>query len=498
MLGKVTLVGAGPGDPGLLTLEGLRVLRQAEVVLYDRLVGEAILELIPPGAERIDVGKESGWHPVPQECINALLCGHAAAGRRVVRLKGGDPYLFGRGGEEAEALLALGADVEVVPGVSSALAAPAAAGIPLTHRDHSAAVHIFTGHRRHGGPELDYGALAGLGGTLVFLMGLGALEEICAGLIAAGMPPGRAAALVQNGTRAGQRKLIGTLDDLPRRARKEGFGPPCVLVVGEVCTLSDRLDRAGGAPLAGLRVLVTRPEGAARELASALRELGCEVSCFACIERRPLPAAPELFAQLPRRYAWLVLTSPYGARLFFERLFAAGLDARRLAGVQVAAVGAGTARVIREFGVAADLVPPEYGAECLAGELAGTVKPGERVLLYRARGGTPYLPRLLEDAGIACDDLPAYETLPVGSMPAALRGRILSGRLDCVSFASASAVRGFARVLPECDFAALPALCIGPTTARAAREYGFETIVAERAEAGAMARALLEHKRRRL
>ena len=278
MRGKVTLVGAGPGDPGLLTLKGRRALEQAEVVVYDRLVSPAILAMIPPKARTIDVGKEASHHKVPQHQINQILLEEALAGHNVVRLKGGDPFVFGRGGEELEGLAELGISFEEIPGVTSAIAAPAYAGIPVTHRDYCSSVHIITGHQREGKPlAIDFEALARTRGTLIFLMGVTAMPAIVEGLLQAGMPLDTPAAMVENGTTSAQRRCDATLATLPERAAAMGIHSPAIIVVGEVCALASRLCWFDKLPLLGQKILVTRPRDRAGTLSEKLRALGADV-----------------------------------------------------------------------------------------------------------------------------------------------------------------------------------------------------------------------------
>jgi len=297
--GKVVLVGAGPGDSGLITVKGLQALKQAEVVVYDRLVGSGILELIPDHAERIYVGKNVGHHVVPQERINEILLEKALEGKRVVRLKGGDGFVFGRGGEELEGLGAHGIPFEVVPGITSAIAAPAYAGIPVTHRELSASLHIITGHLKDDGElNLDYNALVRLGGTLIFMMSVSSLPEIAAGLIQAGMPPEMPCAVVENGTLSRQRKLVGTLSKMEQAVKEKKIKSPAVFVVGRVCELSERFDWFSALPLLGKRILVTRPRATASKLSERLRALGAEVVLASTAGRRSrkkclLPAGLE-------------------------------------------------------------------------------------------------------------------------------------------------------------------------------------------------------------
>ena len=335
MAGKVILVGAGPGDPGLLTVRGRQALEGAEVVVYDRLAGPAVLALIPRTARGIDVGKAAACHPVPQEQINRILVEEARAGRQVVRLKGGDPFVFGRGGEEAEALKRAGVAFEVVPGVTSAVAAPACAGIPVTHRDYSSSLHILTGHARRGGAlSIDFDALVRCGGTLVFLMGLEALPRIVGGLLEAGMDPQTPAALVENGTLPSQRRCDATLYTLPRQAAAMDIHSPALIVVGGVCALGKELCWFERLPLHGKRILVTRPGDRAGSLSEKLWDLGADVVEFPCIRTEAVFPCPAMEGALERlsAYEWLGFTSAAGVEAFWTCLRGMGKDARALSG----------------------------------------------------------------------------------------------------------------------------------------------------------------------
>lgn len=460
--GKVWLVGAGPGDAGLLTLRGREVLERAEVVVFDRLVGTGLFAFFPEGAERLDVGKKGGCHPVPQEAIEALLVDRALAGKRVVRLKGGDPFLFGRGGEEIEALLAHGIPFEVVPGVTSAFAAPACAGIPVTHRGVASSVHVVTAHTRSGElPPLDFEALARLGGTLVFLMGVGAAGALCSRLVEAGMDASTPAAAVERGTTARQRLVAGTLGSLPGLVRSSEVRPPAVLVVGAVAGLAERFGWRGGLPLSGVRVAVTRPKERAGRLSRMLRDVGAEVLEFPCIATETLPGPLPSFAGVE----WLVFTSAAGVESFFELLGSEGRDVREIGGVRVAAVGPATQSALRVRGLRVDLVPEVGDGAHLAEALAD--RGGGTVLLLRAESGAPGLAEGLAERGVPFREHALYRTRCVG-------GTVPNLNFDMAVFTSASTVRGLAGCLPEgWDRSRIKAVCIGETTARAAVDAGF-------------------------
>jgi uroporphyrinogen III methyltransferase/synthase len=486
-IGKVTLVGAGPGDVGLLTLKGRQVLESAQVVVYDRLVGDDVLALIPPEAERINVGKEASHHLIPQWRINEILLEQALSGKNVVRLKGGDPFLFGRGGEELELLAEHHVPFEVVPGITSALSVPAYAGIPVTHRDFCSSLHIITGHARADQPlTIDFDALVRTKGTLVFLMGVSALPRICEGLLAAGMDPETPAATVENGTRPNQRKTVATLATLAHEAERRGVHSPAIILVGKVCTLSDQFDWFDRLPLKGRTVVVTRPRDRAGTLSRRLRKLGAQVVEYPCIETKaksPCPALAQAMEALPQ-YDWLAFTSPAGVEVFFDRLRAMGKDARALAGVKVAVIGGGTARALAGYGLHADLVPEVFDAEHLAQALT-QVRP-KRVLLCRAELGTPVLPQVLQQAGIDFTDVRAYDTIYRSDKSEEVAQLLRSGEEVLVTFTSASTVTGFVRSLEKADLSRVLGLCIGVQTQAEAERLGLRTAVAERATMDAL------------
>ena len=478
-MGSVILVGAGPGDPGLLTQKGRQAIENAQVVVYDRLVSPAILSLIPRDAEKINVGKESSNHLVPQEEINRILLRKAQEDKRVVRLKGGDPFLFGRGGEELELLEAAGIPFQVVPGVTSALSAPAYAGIPVTHRDFCSSVHIITGHARAGAElSIDFDALKRTGGTLVFLMGVTSLPKICKGLLDAGMAPDMPAAVVERGTLPRQRKLVSTLERLPLEAEKAGVKSPAIIVVGKVCSLSNRFDWFDCLSLKGKTVVVTRPEDRSGTLTQRLRELGAEVVDYPCIRTVAREENPELEEAMENlsRYHCLVFTSPAGPEIFFRRLRAAGRDARALSGLTLAAIGPKTAKALEKHGVTADLVPETYDSDHLAKALETVEGP---VLLCRASRGSTALPEMLERKGIPFADVPVYDT--VYAAPAPQKVDALLGETLLVTFTSASTVRGFVESLPGRDLKNVIGCCIGKQTEAEAKKYGLTTVVSQEA-----------------
>lgn len=473
MSGKVSLVGAGPGDPMLLTRRGLELLEAADCVVYDRLVGRPILDLIPEGAERVNVGKEASRHPVPQGEINRILLERAQAGMSVVRLKGGDPFLFGRGGEELELLAEHGIPFEVVPGVTSALAAPAYGGIPVTHRAFASSLHIVTGHAKAGGAlNINFRALAESGGTLVFLMGVTSMGSICRGLLDAGMAPDTPAAMVESGTTPAQRKVVSTLSRMPREAADRGIHPPAVLIVGQVCALSEAFDWFDRLPLKGRAIVVTRPRERCGTLAARLRALGAETVELPCIATVPITPCPDL-TQAVRRigaYRTLVFTSPFGPGLFFDELRRQGMDARALAGLRIAVIGPRTGEAVESHGLRPDIVPQVYDTEHLAPLL--TEGP---VLICRSQQGSPELTGDLARRGVAFTEVSTYRT------ESGCRERADIPPGSWVTFTSASTVEGFVHAVPGELLGSVTGFCIGRHTADAARKYGIRVKVAPRA-----------------
>ncbi len=490
---KVTLVGAGPGGRDLLTLRGAEVLQQAQVVVYDRLVSPDILDLIPQDAERVDVGKENHNHLVPQERINEILVELAQTGKEVVRLKGGDCYLFGRGGEECEYLLEHGIPFEVVPGVTSALAVPAYAGIPVTHRDYCSSVHIITGHARAGKAlDIDFSALVHTKGTLVFLMGLTALPQIMEGLLSTGMEERMPAAVISNGARGNQKKVVATIGTLETEVQAAGIKSPALIVVGKVCGLSTSLDWFTPLPLHGKTIAVTRPRERMGTLSGKLRRLGANVLECPCIETVPIENSALIRYTLSEAWDWVVLTSPAGVSAMVQGLMQAGTDLRALYGMRFAVIGAGTAKALEQYGIQADLVPEIYDGVHLAEVLTETVLPGEKVLILRAAQGAPELTDMLREAEIPFAEIPTYETRYQTDSTDILQQELAAGNLDVVTFTSASTVRGFVEAVGTIDCTKFIALCIGEQTAAQAKAYGMQVKIAKKATIDSMIACLLE------
>lgn len=471
----VYLVGAGPGDPGLLTVRGAEILARADVVVHDRLADASLLHLAPPGAERIDVGKTPGA-PVAQDEINALLVRRGLSGGCVVRLKGGDPFVFGRGGEEALALTEAGVDWEVVPGVTAAVAAPAYAGVPVTHRGLATAFTVVTGHGGTGvDTETDWAALARSGGTIVVLMGVAQRGAIAERLVGAGLPASTPVAAVTWGTRPEQsavRTTLGALASAP-------VSPPATIVIGEVASL--RLDWYTRRPLFGRRVVVTRTRAQASALSARLRDLGARPVEVPVIDVAPPDdggaglrrAAADLSAG---RYRWVLFTSANAVAAFCELL----PDARAFAGAGVAAIGPGTAQALARFRIVPDLVPREALAEALlASLLAAEPDRGIRALLPRAAVARPVLPEGLRAAGWDLDEVEAYRTV-VPTLPAGAAEAVAGA--DAICFTSASTVDNWLALAAPAGLALPPVVaCIGPVTAARARDCGM-TVTVEAAE----------------
>ena len=499
--GTVFLVGAGPGDPGLITVKGAQCLRSADVVLYDRLVDRRLLAMAPPHAELIDVGKVRGDRPDRQDGINALLIEKARAGGRVVRLKGGDPFVFGRGGEEAAALSGAGVPYQVVPGVTSAVAAPAYAGIPLTHRGYASSFTVVTGSEAPGKDEsaIAWDKLAGLGGTIVVLMGWERLEEIVGTLVREGLPADTPAALIQWGSESYQRTVVGTLADIVERARESGIAPPVVVVIGDVVRLRDRLSWFDSRPLFGKRVLVTRSRSQASALAELLSLEGAEAVEAPTIEVRPLEDTAELDDAVRNvsRYRWAVFTSANAVDAVFDRLTALSLDARALRDTRVAAIGEATSARLRDRGVIADLVPRESVSASMAEALRGHVAAGDTVLLPQADIAGEELRVGLSQAGAEVRHVVAYRTVTPEASAELVSGLLEEG-MDVVTFTSSSTVRNFARLLGG-DVGRLGdtrVACIGPLTAATAKQLGMDVhVVAEKSTVAGLVDAIKAYYR---
>lgn len=483
--GKVWLVGAGPGDIGLFTLKGMEVLKNAEVVVYDSLVGQGVLSKIPKGVRLINVGKRASHHTMPQEQINQVLAEEAKKGLRVVRLKGGDPFLFGRGGEELELLHKEGIPYEVVPGVTSSIAVPAYNGIPVTHRDFCSSLHIITGHKKKGDTyDIDFKALVNTKGTLVFLMGVSALEDICNSLLQAGMDEKMPAAILQKGTTAGQKRIVATVSTLAEEVKKQGIETPAIIVVGKVCALADEFAWYEKLPLFGCKVLVTRPKETISSMAQKLRLLGAEVLELPAIRTEPLKdqsLLKEAFRELDS-YQWIAFTSPIGVKVFFDEMRHSGIDIRKLGQVKIAAIGKGTKKALEERGLFVDLMPAVFDGDSLGKALCEACEGTEKILLPRAKiGGKEILARLAEKSGLTINDVPTYDTFYEEQEIIDMKKLFENEEIQAAVFTSASTVRGFVNAVPGLDFKKVRAACIGKQTKAEADSYQMQTFMAKEA-----------------
>jgi uroporphyrinogen III methyltransferase / synthase len=487
--GTVYLIGAGPGDPGLMTVRGLELIRRADCIIYDYLANEAFLLEASSQAEIIYVGKKGGDHTLPQKDINQLLVDKARERKVIVRLKGGDPYIFGRGGEEAQELIRHGIPFEEIPGITSAIAVPAYAGIPLTHRLHASLVSLITGHEDPLKPEsaIPWEVLAKSPGTLVFLMGVKNLADICRELRSRGKPADTPAAVIHRGTTPAQRTVVGTLTDIAQKVQEAGLAPPAIFVVGSVVELRPELNWFETRPLWGKRILVTRSRHQASAFVKLLTEYGAT-----CLE------APTLDILLPDdgyagldealksldRYHWIIFTSPNGVEAFFNRLFQSGQDVRALGECKLAVIGAATAQSLREHGLVADVVPADFRAEGLVASLSPLIQPGQLLLLPRAQDAREVLPEEMANRGAIVHVVPSYKTALPAALPPATAAALQQGVLDVLTFASSSTVTNFARLLGREHFQKLAAksviAAIGPITAQTVEKFGLRVHIQPR------------------
>ena len=482
--GKIYLVGAGPGDPGLLTLKGRECISRADVVIYDYLANRSFLAYAPDTAELIYVGKKGGCHTMRQEEINQLIVQKTREDKIVVRLKGGDPYIFGRGGEEAQELFRAGLDFEVVPGITSAISVPAYAGIPLTHRDHTATVTFVTGHESLLKEESDiaWDKLATGAGTLVFLMGVGNLAQITESLVKYGRSADTPVAVIRRGTVAEQKTLTGTLKNIARLAQESNMKPPAIIVVGEVVRLRKELNWFEKRPLFGKRIVVTRAREQASGFLAELMRLGAECIEFPTIKVGPPQSWDELDQAINalESYQWLLFTSVNGVRYFLKRLETLGKDVRDLKGLKIGAIGPKTAEIWNRFGIKPDLMPSEYRAEAVVecfrelGEIEGL-----RILLPRAARAREVLPEELNRMGAIVHVVTAYETIKPDHDTRQIKEGLEQGSIDMVTFTSSSTVENFVDMFPgdredlQQWMSRTALACIGPITAETARKKGF-------------------------
>lgn len=507
--GTVYLVGAGPGDPRLITVRGLECLRRCDVVVYDRLASPRLLHHLKPGAEKIYVGKLPDRHTMKQEEINRLLVDLALAGKSVTRLKGGDPTIFGRVGEEAELLREHGIDFEIVPGITSAIAVPAYAGIPVTHRDMASSLSIITGHES---PEkldrsIHWDKVTNATGTLIFLMGVAKVGYIAEQLIRHGKPADTPVALVRWGTRPEQETVTGTLESIERIVKEANFQPPAVIVVGDVVLQREKLMWAERRLLFGMRVLVTRARSQASELSERIEELGGEPCEFPVIETRETADEASVSAirealSKAESYRWLIFTSTNAVDYFFGWLSRFGIDIRRFHAARIAAVGPKTAEALAARGLLAEQLPGKFQAEGLLEQLAGELKPGEKVLLPRGNLARDLLPRELDARGLETVPIDVYETAIAEHQDEFALQAILDKEIHLVTFTSSSTVTNLLELLkrrgaedPAALLAGVPIASIGPHTTQTAEAAGLQVAIEPReATIEALLEAIVEYR----
>lgn len=478
--GYVYLVGAGPGDPKLITIKGAECIAKADVLVYDRLASRRLLTLARPDCELIYVGKSPDRHTLRQEEINEVLVKKGSEGKIVTRLKGGDPFVFGRGGEEAEDLLKAGIPFEIVPGVTSAISVPAYAGIPVTHRDLTSSFAVITGHEdpTKNSSALAWDHLANSHGTLIFLMGMENLNLIASKLMENGRAPSTPVGIIMWGTRPEQRVLVGELQNISDLVEREGFANPSIIIVGEVVKLREKLQWFEKRPLFGQRIVVTRARHQASALSQAIEDLGGEPWEFPAIELAPPTDPSKLIEAIHKlkRFEWLVFTSVNGVEAFFKELKIQGKDIRDLAGIEIVAIGPATSAALEKRGLRVFFVPEEYRSEKIIEGLASRVLPGQSVLLARAEEARDILPESLKALGADVWDVPAYRTVLGNANKEELRRLLHEKAVTAVTFTSSSTVRNFLHLL-DGDRELLEGVklySIGPITSQTARGLGLD------------------------
>ncbi len=500
--GKVYLVGAGPGDPGLFTIRGLNLIKTAEVIIYDYLANEELLKNAPSDAEIIYVGKKGGHHTKSQEDINNLLV-EKGKEYKVVRLKGGDPFVFGRGGEEAQILKDAGIPFEIVPGVTAAIAVPAYAGIPLSHRDYTASMAFVTGHEREDSEDskVNWEALANFNGTLVFFMGVKNLQYITNRLIENGMEPSTPVAIIEWGTTPAQKTVVGRLNDIVEVARKGGISPPSIIVIGHVVKLRDQLKWYENKPLFGKTIVVTRARAQASKLREKLEELGAKCLEFPTIKIEPPPSWEKCDKAIKRlsEYSWIIFTSVNGVKFFFDRLWATNNDVRSLSGCKIAAIGPATADELRKLWIKVDFVPKSYRAEDLAEGFSSKKMKGRKILIPRALEAREVLPLTLKDMGAEVDVVPVYRTvIPENVERQKLVNLLNEKKVDCITFTSSSTAKNFFRLVADPEAKQLienvTIASIGPITSETLRKLGIDVhITADNYTIDGLCEAIVEY-----
>jgi len=498
--GKVYLVGAGPGDPGLISVKGLESLKKADVIIYDRLLDDLLLGLAPPDAERIYVGKSAGEHAKPQAEINQLLVTKAKEGKTVVRLKGGDPFVLGRGGEEAEVLARNSIPFEVVPGATSAVAVPAYAGIPITHRGLASSFAVITGHEDPNKEvsSINWEKLATGVDTIIFLMGMKNLPEIVSKLIKFGRPPDTPVAVIKEGTKPEQKTVVGSLRDIVPRVEACHLTPPAVIVVGEVVKLRDELRWFDNRPLFGKRILVTRARHQASALSQLLAEHGAQPIELPTIDIQPIADSGELEQAISnlKRYHWIIFTSVNGVAAFWQRLSQLKLDSRALSGLLIGAIGPATAETLVAKGITPDYIPETYTTEGILVGLEDRGIAGKRFLLPRADKADKELIHGIRWLGAEVHEVTAYHTVPANESIAEAKRMLVSGEIDVITFTSSSTVANLVSVFQgePLGINGVKVACIGPKTAETAARSGLKVdIVASEQTISGLVAAIEEY-----
>jgi len=512
-IGKVWLVGAGTGDVGLITRKGLDVLQKAEVVVYDALVSLEILALLPEDAELIDAGKRSHNHLIPQERTNEILLEKALEGKRVVRLKGGDPFVFGRGGEELELLASNNVPYEIIPGITSSIAVPAYNGIPVTHRDFTSSFHVITGHKKKDGKlDIDFSSLVKLNATLVFLMGVQAMEYICDSLIEAGMGKDMPAAILERGTTSRQRRVVATVSTLKDKAEEGNIKSPAVIVVGRVCALEENFAWFEKKPLFGIQVMITRPKNQISRFAQSMRELGAQVIEMPTIQTIGIKELEDkslddaFFGAVAhlgssQDKVCVTFTSPQGVKHFFTQLREFELDLRKILAnpnLRFAVIGNATRKELESYSIFPEYMPENYCGRELGELLAKELDKDCAVYLFRAEEGTKELTDILSNHEIPYYDITTYRTVYRKNCPVIdkMVQAFSEGEIDYVTFTSASTVKGFVNSFEHVDYSKIHALCIGEQTAKEARKYGMKISISEEATIDSMIQLLLNLKKK--
>ena len=506
--GKVWLVGAGPGDVGLLSQKGFKVLQEAEVIIFDALISLELLALLPQKAELLDVGKRAAHHTLPQQEINQLLLEKAKEGKKVVRLKGGEPFVFGRGGEELELLVKEQIPFEIVPGITSSIAVPAYNGIPVTHRDFTSSFHVITGHKKRGESlDIDFKALVEMQATLVFLMGVSAMDKICSSLIENGMCKDMPAAILERGTTCHQKRVVATVETLKKEAEKVGIKSPAIIVVGQVCSLEKKFAWFEKKPLFGKQILLTRPKNRMATFAKKVRDLGAQVIEFPTIQTIPInelgePKLEQDFWNAIKKIEeseekkCIAFTSPQGVEDFFLQLRRQKKDIRSILAdpkLSFAVIGSATKRKLEQYGIFADYMPKTFSANALGELLVQKLSKDTKVYLFRAEKGSLLLTKRLQDSELEYEDVAVYRTIDTngGVVREKIEQAFLDGEIDYVTFTSASTVKGFVKNFTKVDYREIHAVCIGEHTAKEAQKYHMHVTVSEKASVDSMIDTLL-------